>query len=143
MKKLKLWWISYHFIIFKPFIAVFVSISSLKEIVSNSFLQGYRIVSSAKLQISVSFMKRSKLLIRTLKRIGPNIDPCGSPGIICNHLLKDEPTFTVCCRLERESCMSLKLFSQTPYASSFAIIKTSLTQSQAFIKSINNVPTIL
>ena len=48
-------------------IAVFVSIFIFKEIVSNSFPQGYRVASSAKLQISVSFMKRSKSLIKTLK----------------------------------------------------------------------------
>ena len=82
-------------------ISVFVSISSLKEMVSNSFSQAYKVVSSTKLQISVSFMKRSKLLIKTLKRIGPSIDPCGAPRIISNHSLKDEPTFTPCCRKVR------------------------------------------
>ena len=38
--KLKLWLISYHFIIFKP---LYCSISSLKEMVSNSFPQTYRV----------------------------------------------------------------------------------------------------
>ena len=83
------------------FIALFVSISSLKEMVSNSFPQAYRVVSSAKLQISVSLMKRSKSLIKILKRIGPSIDPCGIPRIISNHSLKDKPTFTLCCLWER------------------------------------------
>ena len=63
-------------------ITVFVSISSLKAMVSNSFPQAYRTVSSAKLQISVSFMKRRKSLIRTCKRISPNIDPDGTLKII-------------------------------------------------------------
>ena len=39
-------------------IALFVSISSLKEMVSNFFPQGYRVVSSAKLQISVFYEKK-------------------------------------------------------------------------------------
>ena len=82
-------------------IALFVSISSLKEMVSNSFPQAHRVVSSAKLQISVSLMKRSKSLIKTLKRIDPSIDPCGIPRIISNHSLKDEPTYTICCFWER------------------------------------------
>ena len=82
-------------------IALFVSISSLKEMVSNSFPQAYRVVSSAKLQISVSLMKRSKSLIKTLKRIGPSIDPCGTPKIISNHSLKDEPTIILCYLWER------------------------------------------
>ena len=68
-------------------ISVFVSISSLKEMVSNSFPQAYRVVSSTKIQI----------LIKTLKRTGPSIDPCGAPSIISNHSLKDEPTLTPCC----------------------------------------------
>ena len=38
--------------------------------------------------------------------------------------------------------MSLKLFSPTPYASCFAIIKSWLTQSQAFDKFNNNDPTV-
>ena len=41
-------------------------------------------------------MKRIKSLIKTLKRIGPAIYPCGTPRIISNHSLKNEPTFTVC-----------------------------------------------
>ena len=82
-------------------IALFVSISSLKEMVSNSFPRAYRVVSSAKLHISISFMKKSKSLIKTLKRIGPSIDSCGIPRIISNHSLKGEPTYTLCCLWER------------------------------------------
>ena len=71
---------------------MFVSISSLKELVYNSFPQAYRVVSSTSLQISVSFMKRSKSLMKTLKRIGPSIDPYGQPRTISNHSVKDKPT---------------------------------------------------
>ena len=67
---------------------MFVSSSSLLEMVSKSFPQAYRVVSSAKLQISVSFIKRSKSSIKTLKRIGPSIDPCGTPKIISNIQLR-------------------------------------------------------
>ena len=61
-------------------IAVFVSNSILKEMVSNSFPRAYRVVSSAKLQIYFPFMERNKSLIKTLKRIGPSIDPCEPQG---------------------------------------------------------------
>ena len=74
---------------------MFVSISSLKEMVSDSFPQAYRVASSTKLQISVSFMKRRKSLMKTLKRISPRIDPCGASNTISNHSLKDEPTVTL------------------------------------------------
>ena len=76
-------------------IVVFVSSSSLLKMVSKSFPQAYRVVSSPKLQISLSLMKKSKSLIKTLKRIGLSIDPCGTPIIISNHSLNDEPTFVV------------------------------------------------
>ena len=82
-------------------ISLFVSISSLKEMVSSSFLQAYRVVLSAKLQIPVFLMKRSKSLIKTLKKIDCSIDPCGAPRIISNHSLKNEPTFTLYCFWER------------------------------------------
>ena len=49
------------------YIAVFVSISSLLEIVSRSYPQAYRVVLSAKLQISIYFMKRSRSLIKHWK----------------------------------------------------------------------------
>ena len=73
---------------------MFFSSYSLKQMVSNSLPQAYRVVSSAKLQISVHFMKK-QTLIKALKRIGPSIDPCGTPRIISNHSLKNEPTFTL------------------------------------------------
>ena len=57
---------------------------------SKSFPQAYRVVSSLKLHISDSFMKRSKSLIKTLKRVGPSIDPSVKPRIISNHSLNDE-----------------------------------------------------
>ena len=68
-------------------ISVFVCISRLMEKVSNSFPQAYRVVSPAKLQICVSFIKRSKLVIKTLKRIGPSIDPCVTIHLRTNQLL--------------------------------------------------------
>ena len=49
-------------------ITVLVSSSSLLEMASKSFPQGYSVTSSGKLHIAVSFMKRSKSLTKTLKR---------------------------------------------------------------------------
>ena len=37
------------------------------------------VVSSAKLQTSLSSMKKIVLFIKMLKRIGPKIEPCGRP----------------------------------------------------------------
>ena len=88
------WWTNYHLIIVKPLIAAFVSMPSLLEMASKSFPPAYRIVSSTKLKISVSFIKRRKSLIKTLKRIIPSVDLCGNPRIISNHSLKNEPTFS-------------------------------------------------
>ena len=51
---------------FSYFIAVFVSNCSLLEMASKSFPQAYTVVLSTNLQISVSFMKRSKSLIKIL-----------------------------------------------------------------------------
>ena len=61
----------------------------------------YRVLSSAKLQISHSWIKDSKSFIKILNKIGPNIDPCGTPTINSNHLLNDEPIRTQCFLLLR------------------------------------------
>ena len=74
------------------FMAVFISSSSLLEMASKSFPQTYRVVSFTKLQSSFSFIKRSKSLMKTLKRIGPSIDPCGTPRIISKYSLGEEPS---------------------------------------------------
>ena len=89
-----IWRTNYHFIIVKPLIAAFVSIASLLDMASKSFPPAYRIVSSTKLKISVSLIKRRKSLIKTLKRIIPSVDLCGNPRMISNHSLKNEPTFS-------------------------------------------------
>ena len=47
------------------------------------------------------FYGKKQIIEKILKSIGPNIDPCGTPRIISNHSLKDEPTFTRCCLWER------------------------------------------
>ena len=39
----------------------------------------YIVVSSAKLQTSVSWMKNIKSFIKRLNNIGPRIEPCGTP----------------------------------------------------------------
>ena len=52
-------------------IALFVSISSLKEMISNSFPQAYTVVSSAKLQISVSLMKKKQVIDKNIEKDWP------------------------------------------------------------------------
>ena len=41
-----------------------------------------RVLSSAKLCIEATSMKKNKSLIERLNKIGPSIDPCGTPEII-------------------------------------------------------------
>ena len=56
-------------------------------------------LSSAKLHTSEFVMDKNKLFIKILKRRGPRIDPCDTPGLISHHELKDEPNFVLCFRL--------------------------------------------
>ena len=50
------------------------------------------VLSSAKLQIS-DFSTKTKILLMNILNInGPNIEPCGIPWQISNHLLYEEPT---------------------------------------------------
>ena len=45
----------------------------------------YRVLSSAKLHISVFTINKNKSLIKMLNISGPKIDPCGTPNKILNH----------------------------------------------------------
>ena len=58
-------------------------------------------LSSAKLQTSDFVMKKNKSFMKILKRIGPRIEPCGTPVLMSHHELKDEPIFVLCFRLVR------------------------------------------
>ena len=52
------------------------------------------VVSSAKLQTSVFLMKNTKLFIKKLNKIGPNIDPCLTFLKISRYELNVAPIFT-------------------------------------------------
>ena len=54
------------------------------------------VLSSAKLHILDSSMKKTRSLILMLKSSGPKIEPCGTPDVISIQLLKVEPIFTFC-----------------------------------------------
>ena len=60
---------------FSQFIAILASISKFSKTISKSLPHFYEVVLSAKLQTSVSFIKRSKSFMKMLNKIGPNIDP--------------------------------------------------------------------
>ena len=49
------------------------------------------------------FKEKNKSFMKILKRRGPMIDPCGTPVLISQHELKDEPVFVLCFRLVRKS----------------------------------------
>ena len=102
----------------------------------------YEVVSFAKLQTYVSFIKRSKSFMKLLNKVGPNIDPWGTPRIISNHSLREEPIFTCCYLFDRQFRINLRLPSFSPYAAYLAIISSWLAQSYALERSINKVPKI-
>ena len=54
------------------------------------------VLSSAKLHILYSSMKKTRSLIKTLKSSGPKIEPCETPDVISSQLLKVEPIFALC-----------------------------------------------
>ena len=56
---------------------------------------------SAKIQTSDFVMKKNQSFIKILKRIGPRIEPCGTPVLMSHHELKDQPIFALCVRLVR------------------------------------------
>ena len=53
------------------------------------------------LQILDLVMKKNQSFIKILKRIGPRIEPCGTPVLMSHHELKDQPIFALCVRLVR------------------------------------------
>ena len=56
-----------------------VSLDNFRVPSSKSGEHEYIVVSSAKLQISVSWLKNIKSFIKSLNDIGPRIEPCGTP----------------------------------------------------------------
>ena len=62
-------------LLFSQFIAILAYISNVSKTISKSLPHLYKVVPSAKLQTSVSFMKRSKSFMKMLNKISPNIDP--------------------------------------------------------------------
>ena len=74
---------------------VLVSISSLLEMKSKFVPQAHKVVSFSRLKVSVSFLKRSKSLIKILKMIGSSIDFSCISRMISRHSLKNKPTFTL------------------------------------------------
>ena len=65
-------------------------------ILGRSFHHKYIVLSSAKLQISDFFMKKKISLINISNNNGPNVEPCGIPRQISDHLLYEEPTLVLC-----------------------------------------------
>ena len=53
-------------------------------------------LSSAKLQISLSTTKKKISLIKILNKSGPKIEPCGTPIRMFNQLLNFDPSLTLC-----------------------------------------------
>ena len=54
----------------------------------------YKLVSSVKLQTSVSLMKNLRSFMKRFNKSGPNIDLCRTPPRISRYTLKVQPIFT-------------------------------------------------
>ena len=65
-------------------------------ILGRSFPHVYIALSSAKLQISDFSTKNKISLINILNNNGPNVETCGIPWEISDHLLYEEPTLVLC-----------------------------------------------
>ena len=65
-------------------------------ILGRSFPHKYTVLSSARLQISDFSVKKKISLMNILNSSGPNIEPCGIPQQISDHLLYGEPTKVLC-----------------------------------------------
>ena len=65
-------------------------------ILRRSFPHEYVVLSSAKLHISDFSTKKKIPLMNILINSGPNIEPCGIPQLISDHLLYEETTLVLC-----------------------------------------------
>ena len=61
---------------------------------SDELSQAYNVLSSAKLQMSDFKLQKNRSFMNILNKIGPRIEPCGTPSIIFNHSLIDDPIRT-------------------------------------------------
>ena len=69
-----------------------------------------------------------------------NIEPCGIPQLISDHLLYEEPTLFLWFFKLKWSNKKLRLSKSNPYASNFAINKACDKRPYALHKSIQIAP---
>ena len=100
---------------------VFIEHMKFSFILRRSFPHENIELSSAKLQISDFTTKKKILLMHVLNNNGPNIEPCGIPRQISDHLLYEAPNLVLCFFKIRKSNRKLRLPISNPYASNFAI----------------------
>ena len=101
-------------------------------------------MSSAKLQISDFSTEKKISLINILNNLlnnGPDIEPCGIPPQILDHLLCEEPTLVLCFFKLRSYNTKLRLPTSNPDTYNFAVNKSCDKHSYALEKSIKTVPT--
>ena len=65
--------------VLNQFIVVSHSFRNISESSGKSLLPTYIVLSSAKFASSASLIKKNKSFIKRLKRIGPRMDPWGTP----------------------------------------------------------------
>ena len=104
--------------------------------------QLYVVLLSAKLRIS-GFSTNYNMSFKKILKNWPRLESHGKPKRIFNHELKVESSLTLCVWMERLSSKSLRLFTPTLYACSFAKTGSWARQSNALKRSIRIVRTSL
>ena len=102
---------------------------------------GYGVVICEVVEVLAKYQKY--VIKKILNKIGPRIDPCGTPERIIFRRLREPPFLTHCLRWLRYDSISFSTSLVTPYASSLAINKSCGKQSKALDKSIRMAPTRL
>ena len=70
--------------------------------------QLHMILSSTKLQMFVSTIKRKRSLINKLNNNRPKVDPCGTAQTKSYQSLSEECIFVRCLRFDKYSCIKFK-----------------------------------
>ena len=119
---------------------LFRSVSRFPNTISNSLLELYKVLLSAKLRTSDNVITKNKLFINVLKSKGPKIEPWGTRLIISYQKLYEEPIFfsLLTARGNQESMTVLSYqFHNIP----IWLLEDLVVYNHAFDKSIKTVPT--
>ena len=107
---------------------------------SNSLLELYKVLSSAKLHTSDNLITKNKSFMYILKSKGPKIEPWGTPLIISYQELYEEP-ISFFAHGEKDNEESMRILSYQFHTIPIWLSRSCGIQSCAFDISIKTVPT--